>query len=276
MSINNYKLYEYDECKPIKGSFYPGKYKIEAWGAGVGQSAKGAYASGILKVKSITPFFVHLGSSPTRGNPSAGGCNGGGIGASYFSTQLFGGGGSTDIRLLKDTIYHRIVVAGGAGGCNTLRNACGGGCVETYSCKMNNGSFFYGGDSQPDPENGNGAGGGGGGWFGGAASCLHTSSTWYCGNGGSSYVLTQTSERVEGYKLSDRKDFYLESAVLINGATSMPSPKSSENEIGHSGHGTLKITMLSFDLFNSVLRCTMRVTCSKYGILHYIVTLVMC
>ena len=36
---------------------------------------------------------------------------------SHYGHKLYGGGGSTDIRVLKDTIYHRILVAGGAGGC---------------------------------------------------------------------------------------------------------------------------------------------------------------
>ena len=270
------KYYEFNECKAIKEKFHPGTYKIEAWGPSVGQISKGAYASGILKIKNIFTFFIHLGSSSNYEKNSTGGCNGGGRGINYYNHQLYGGGGSTDIRALKDTIYHRIIVAGGAGGCLNARNACGGGCVQSQQCNMPKGSFFYGGDAQADVNNGGGGGGGGSGWIGGDAACSSTSGSWTCGNGGSSYVLTQTSERVEGYMLSDRKEFFFENATMISGDTTMPSPKDGVNEVGHSGNGAVKITVLNYDFSALLNLCTKRSFSHNFGAFSFILTYIIC
>ena len=143
--------YEYSECKPIKGTLQPGKYKFEAWGASAGTSL-GGYAAGVILLRYHVPFFIHLGSSPVQGNPSQGGCNGGGLGSSTKNTDnIFGGGGASDIRFFEDTLYHRVLVAGGAGGCTDhVRNACGGGgkeCDAIISPDANMGKFGYGGNS---------------------------------------------------------------------------------------------------------------------------------
>ena len=94
--------YEYKECEAIEGVFHPAKYKLEAWGAGAGD-ATGGYACGEIYIKYAVPYFIHIGSSPIGGNPSEGGCNGGGRGSSNKSRTVYGGGDATDIRSFEDT-----------------------------------------------------------------------------------------------------------------------------------------------------------------------------
>ena len=90
-----------------------GIYELEVWGASgysTSKSAggKGGYARGILSIKSKTRVFIHTGG---RGGASGSpGCNGGGIGSSSHGG---GGGGSSDIRIGKDSLFSRVIVAGG-------------------------------------------------------------------------------------------------------------------------------------------------------------------
>ena len=99
MILNN-SVYFYTECKPIIGYLNPGFYHIEAWGGGNAQLSKGGYASGYLKLYKKTKCFINIGSTTIEGNPSFGGCNGGGTSSSTSSlASLYGGAGATDIRL---------------------------------------------------------------------------------------------------------------------------------------------------------------------------------
>ena len=252
MSSLYVKSYPFEKCEAISGTLFPGKYKFEAWGASAGYSL-GGYASGIVQLRYKIPFFIHIGSSPKEGNPSNGGCNGGGEGSSSRSdyNKIYGGGGATDIRFFKDTLYHRVLVAGGAGGCLSARNACGG---RSPSCDAEPtsfpnpqyGTFGYGGNSSL--ESGGGYGGGGG-WIGGESlSLTNEEGTISCGNGGTSYVLTFGSEIYEGYQLSTKYSIFFQSLTIISGDSSFPSIFEGKNETGHEGHGNFKITSLSYIL----------------------------
>ena len=238
--------YQYKECKAITGILKPAKYKLEAWGAGAGD-ATGGYAQGEINIKYPVPFFIHIGSSPIAGNPSEGGCNGGGNGSTILNSNIYGGGGATDIRFFEDTIYHRVLVAGGAGGCkNASRNPCGGGGI---GCDLDSlegtipGVFGYGANSTIQPYGG--GFGGGGGWEGGSSNAITDDNLVYCGNGGTSFVLNYTSKTPPEYQLSTRYSIFFDSGQLIRGIEEMPSFENAGNETGHSGDGAFRITLLT-------------------------------
>ena len=122
-----------------KGKIYTiklpkGKYKFEVWGAQGGNVQNnanflgyGGYAVGTIQLTAAsTTLYVYVGGQGTGGTASSGGAyldysagwNGGGRGrqgkgsGSYYN----GGGGGTDIRIGADSLYARVIVAGGGGG----------------------------------------------------------------------------------------------------------------------------------------------------------------
>lgn len=113
----------------------PGKYQIEAWGASGGgyeattsstTGGKGSYVKAVFDITEETTLYVYVGgkgSEYSETNEANGGFNGGGN-----SYNGFGGGGATDVRLIKgdsnDTIslLSRILVAAGGGGSSKIRN----------------------------------------------------------------------------------------------------------------------------------------------------------
>lgn len=132
-----------------------GQYIIECWGAQGGYRSssdyggKGGYSVGTLTLTQSTDLYIYVGgagnSSTTRlSNNSSiyeGGFNGGGHRYDYK-----GGGGATDVRIGKDSLYARIIVAGGGGsdGATNKKGMYGGGLKggsTTESC----GSGGYGG-----------------------------------------------------------------------------------------------------------------------------------
>ena len=111
-----------------------GTYKLECWGAQGGNrsqdsasatvtgSGLGGYSIGILTLTQLTTCYIYVGgqggmSSSTGNVKVEGGFNGGGF-ASHESTGEpgNGGGGATDVRIAQDSLYARIIVAGGGGG----------------------------------------------------------------------------------------------------------------------------------------------------------------
>jgi hypothetical protein len=76
----------------------------------------GAYVTGSLYVVEGTQLFINIGGSGANG-----GCNGGGSGNCDV------GGGASDIRMGGNTLYNRIIVAGGGGASTwSCGNAPGG------------------------------------------------------------------------------------------------------------------------------------------------------
>ena len=116
------KEFPYKECKAEELELDKGEYLLEVWGASGGTynpskalGGAGGYARGKLTVKEKTKVFVHVGSqgsNTSRGEGSQG-CNGGGYSGSSSGKS---GGGATDIRLNNDSLYARIIVAGGRAG----------------------------------------------------------------------------------------------------------------------------------------------------------------
>ena len=197
------------------------------------------------------------------------GYNGGGAGVSSGR----GGGGATDIRVNGNTLYDRIIVAGGGGGAGvsygsvypagcgggeyggdgyynytdgtyvTGNYRSGGGATQTgggiswSSISSTQGTFGQGGNASTYS-----CGGGGGGWYGGGGAYDNDSdSDGRYGGGGSGYVWTGTtaSYAPSGYNVSS--SYYLTDAQTIAGNTSFPAPGGG-TETGHTGSGYARIT----------------------------------
>ena len=173
--------------------------------------------------------------------------NGGGRPGSTSQASTAGGGG-TDIRIDADSLYARIIVAGGAGseGRGSSLGGHGGGEVggwaswETYGTTPGPGTqtespydssvvdicgaFGVGGNGKFDSDGYGGAGGGG--WFGGSGTWPDGSSDDDEGGcGGSGYVLLPNSFKPSGYLLTDPSDC-LTDTTLTAGGNNLPTGRS--------------------------------------------------
>jgi hypothetical protein len=206
--------------------------------------ARGGYAEGSLAIDVSTPIFVRVGGSGLRYsydynqallvNPALA-FNGGGAAGDPNDYRSTFGGGATDIRIVQDTLNHRLIVAGGAGGHGSAEaayNRFGGAGGGTSGLKSNSivgtvpgpgtqtespanervgGGFGYGGSGVA--ENGGFGGAGGSGWFGGSG-CIPNGDTDNDagGCGGSGYVLTAESYKPDGYALGS--EYYLSDTYM--------------------------------------------------------------
>lgn len=236
----------------------PGKFKLKASGGYGGlridqtydNVALPGYAEGILDNPSSTNIFIRVGGSAILSSQikpltyreatfPAMSFNGGGKPHEYDSYEktAIGAGGASDIRVGTDSLYSRILVAGGgagpgsrstnvggsgggtSGGTGTGRkdtNEAAGGTQtntpeldQTFSASCQ-GGFGFGG-SPTDI-----AGAGGGGWFGGNSG-KNSSYEGPGGGGGSGYVLTESSYKPEGYLVGS--DYYLTNTRLRSAYT---------------------------------------------------------
>ncbi|EAY07230.1 loricrin, putative [Trichomonas vaginalis G3] len=265
----NYPCESLFECTPYIVTFSPGYYTLETWGAQGGSyhngnGGKGGYSRGTIFLKQATNGFLYIGGQGTANHtegPQNGGYNGGGHG--HFSSPSYGsgGGGGTDIRLLSNTLYHRIIVSGGGGGSGfgyaftknyyATHNTGGYGGGDKGADSTTNPSYrgfeSYGGN-QTNPggvnlekektiptefglggSNTGGAGGysspgGGGGWYEGGA----PGGLGFGAAGGSGYLLTENSYKPPGYKLGP--DYYLTNTLSLNDT--------------RAGNGMIKITIV--------------------------------
>lgn len=262
-----------------------GSYKLEAWGAQGGatysyygknfQGGKGGYSVGTIHLKKCTLLYINVGCQGGKSiakRQSGGGYNGGGAGYYHESGNendryVGGGGGSTDIRINEDSLYSRVIVAGGGGAAGynqpEIPGGFGGGnCGEskqTHSIperRSNGGTQIAGGSSTHKSaesgsfgQGGNGIGdwvaGGGGGWYGGSA-C-------YCGHasGGSGWIYTESTfnKWKEGNQTDSSKwllnsEYYLSDAKTIGGDQEIPSHDGKSQTQGNSGNGYAQITPL--------------------------------
>ena len=252
----------------------PGRYKLECWGAQGGSyneylGGAGGYSHGILNITQTTQLYIYVGEQPiydvnSSDDIQSGGFNGGGTGAqfSYSGTTTYAcsGGGATDIRIGQDSLYARVIVAGGGGGSasvNALTTKYGGGlasgCTNTTYVALqskggNGGSFGQGGNAGTSYGYRYGSGGGGGGWYGGGAypsqSDSDTSVRNYNG-GGSGYVYTSSAAKDYPSGCVLNSSYYLTNAEIIAGNQSFPSPTGG-TETGHTGNGFCRITQLDY------------------------------
>ena len=259
-----------------------GTHKLEVWGAEGGNGAdsssgfdsssgalggKGGYSYGTLTLSETTKAYIYIGgagekitSSITTGGK--GGFNGGGSGGvSGSMSRSGGGGGASDIRLGTDSLYARVIVAGGGGsttwGTSSESAGYGGGTTggtgqgtsggtggsQTLGGKNGNaGSFGQGGNAIASSSSTNISGAGGGGWYGGGSGIgSNPGGSKAHGGGGSGYVYTSetSSSYPSGCLLNN--SYYLTNASTIAGNTSF-TDNTGSTVTGHSGNGYARIT----------------------------------
>lgn len=234
----------------------PGTYRIKCWGGTGGTRishnniAYGGYAEAVFDNPTINDIYVRVGGSGqhgfngneyTRINLPTISINGGGAAINY-SDHYYGataGGGASDVRIGSDSLYARLIVAGGGGGEGAGRGGHGGGSsgvaptvtgkygdnagpgTQTSSPQNTkegttvvNGGFGYGGNAAS--VNGGYGGAGGGGWFGGCGTYPDESGDDdKGGSGGSGYALSASSYKPEGYLLGE--EYYMREIYLIEG-----------------------------------------------------------
>lgn len=253
-----------------------GTYKLECWGAQGGDSditylgGRGGYSTGIITLDSDTDIYIYVGGcgqKQTTTGSLSGGFNGGG--ATYTSSSSYlgcSGGGASDIRIGTDSLYARVITAGGGGGsfnASAYRGnggsgggTTGGNGVSTYTSsykpgeggtQTSRGNSYYGTTANSSSYGtlasfGSGGSitynygaGGGGGWYGGGYAQRAGA------GGGSGYVYTSStaSNYPSGCLLNS--NYYLTEASTTDGTQSFLSPTGS-TETGHSGNGYVRIT----------------------------------
>lgn len=236
-------------------TYCEGTYKLEVWGAEGGYRSSAAYAgnggysAGDIFLENTDKLIVYVGSS---GNTN--GFNGGG--ASALSRK---GGGATDIRVNDDSLYSRVIVAGGGGadGPGDIAGGAAGGATGSTGSRRcgspgtggtqtsggsQGGEFGIGGASQD--RNGGHSGPGGGGWYGGGGGTVDGSGDDdSAGGGGSGFVFTSDSVTPTGYLLDSK--YNLTNTSLLSGNDSIPSKDGNGITVGNEGSGYAKITYTS-------------------------------
>lgn len=252
----------------------PGTYKLECWGGQGGTYSSyiggyGGYSKGTITLTEATTVYISVGGAGSSSSTAAG-FNGGGTGISSGR----GGGGATDVRIGQNSLYSRVIVAGGGGGAGVTsananpcgcgggeyggdgyyndttgsytigQNRCGGSASQTAGGKTwstsTQATFGQGGNAS-----GYSCGGGGGGWYGGGGAYDSDSDSdgrW--GGGGSGYVYTSSTAKNYPNGCLLNSTHYLTNAQTIAGNTSFTSPTGSA-ETGHTGSGFCRITNLN-------------------------------
>ena len=238
-----------------------GYYNLEVWGAQGGNynttyvGGLGGYSKGIVHLTKGTTLYVCVGGQPqtvtTTKTAVPGGFNGGGNGFNrdYSSTYTYGqaGGGATDIRIGQNSLYARVIVAGGGSGSNNRISGYAGGGLSgvtgqsgyagTQTSAGTGGSFGQGGSATTSGSNYRyGASGGGGGFYGGGAIASYSDSTNYdkYTGGGSGYVYTSSTASSYPSGCLLNSNYYLAPASTTQGI--------------NTGHGKAMITYLGKEI----------------------------
>lgn len=252
-----------------------GTYKLECWGAQGGNGAngssgldsssgapggKGGYSMGTLLLPAKTQIYVYVGGKggciTSSTNDYNGGFNGGGSGGvSGSMSRSGGGGGATDIRFEQDSLYARVIVAGGGGatswGPSNEYGDAGGGESSIagsnspgLSNQTSGNAFGIGANAKASSTSYNINGAGGGGWYGGISSTNSVGGgSKTHGGGGSGYVYTSSTAKNYPSGCLLNSSYYLTDAQTIAGNNSFVSPTGS-SETGHSGNGYCRITVI--------------------------------
>lgn len=241
-----------------------GLYKIEVWGAQGGtvgdnaQGGKGGYTTGQISLSKGQTLDVYVGGqgSFSKNEIVNGGFNGGGASGYGSDTSGASGGGASDVRLGGSSLENRIIVAGGGGGAGSRNDSsdpsnggAGGGTTGlagTYSTASYNGTpgtdtsgglaATYTTSVTTLPTNGSlGLGGNGGSYsdaFGGGGG----GAGYYGGGGGIRYGTGAGGSGYCGSMLN---------CTTYDGTQSFLSTDGISSETGHSGNGTVKISLIS-------------------------------
>ena len=258
-----------------------GYYKLETWGAQGGGdltwAGHGGYSAGTVYLSAGTTLYICVGEAGKggtgNGNVLEGGFNGGGNTYPELDGNNGSGGGATDVRIGSNSLYARVIVAGGGGGAVGAptgvqkghgggiagiggTNTYGGGCTAlggtgsaggtgsqcggpSASNAGFNGSFGQGGNGQSGG-NYNRAGGGGG-WYGGG-------STFIMGGGGSGFVYSASTSgnTPGGYLLNSA--YYMSNTASVDGGNQVPTIDGLSTMTGKTGDGFAKITYVGASL----------------------------
>lgn len=264
-------------CGAAKSITLPkGTYKLECWGAQGGSynttytGGKGGYSVGTITFTEPTTVYLVTGQQNntygrSEGAQSGTAFNGGGYGttSSYSSTYTYScaGGGGSDIRIGSNSLYARVIVAGGgSGSTNRVNGYAGGGTTSAgynsaYQATQTKagefGSFGIGANCVPQQTDYKYvSAGGGGGWYGGGSSDDYSDDTStnnrYHG-GGSGYVYTSSTATNYPSGCQLNSSYYLTDASTTAGSASFTSPTGT-SETGHSGHGYVRITVLDISV----------------------------
>lgn len=261
----------------------PGTYLLECWGAQGGYRSsstyggKGGYSAGVLSLMEDTILYLYAGGAGSTvttatSNIYPGGFNGGG-----YRYKYKGGGGASDIRIGQDSLYARVIVAGGGGsdGATNKAGGVGGGATGTRGT-FGYGSYGYGGTEKASTSTGglgyissqgttnteancaagfgfggfgyyvsSGYGGaGGGGWYGGEGVKPDGSGDDDGGGGGGSgYVYTSNSAANYPSGCLLNNSYYLSATKMIDGSNKFLS-YAGNLETGQSGNGAIRIVVL--------------------------------
>ncbi len=239
-----------------------GVYQLETWGqqgldnvtvnTGVQYGGEGGYATGDVTLTAGTILYYNVNVGGGIAAPGAGG----------------NGGGASDFRLGGNTLYNRILVAGGGGGMawsGAWTGDPGGGLIAPSEGGLT-GQTFLGGGTQTAGGQGayfnsgwpfytitrsgsgslgqggntvQGGGAGGGGYYGGGAGISDEYGSDTGGAGGSSYIGGVTN----GSTIAGSSSVY--------DPNTMPSPTGGTEIDGHKGNGYAKITPISTSGFSS-------------------------
>lgn len=269
-----------------------GQYQLECWGAQGGNGSgnasypggKGGYSKGIITLNKKTNLYLYTGGQGLNGTTynsngatTTGGFNGGGSTTSINSRGS--GGGGTDIRIAVDSLYARVLVAGGGSGSSGYTNLAGfagggisgktynnqdssnggswhggggsqtqGGAANTsYSNYTTAGSFGQGGNYNSGSNTWYGSGGGGG-WYGGGGAIG-------VGGGGSGYMYTSSSASYYPSGCLLDSSHYLTNATTLAGNAAFTSP-TGISETGHAGNGYIRITVIEASSGNTLVKTT--------------------
>ena len=279
-SSNQYPTtnFDYTGAEQVFTATEDGYYKLQVWGAqggwnigsngGAEKAGKGGYGQGLIYLTQGEKLYIYIGGQGATCDSSSctgvGGWNGGGQG-------MYGGGGATDIRVEGNTLYHRILVAGGGGsscenslwcsgcvggagggtlgrGCNWCSSQGTSGGAQTPGSNPNAG-FGYGENARTQYGGGiNGSGGGG--WYGGDAGSGDNSMTGMahsCGSGGSGFAYDGTNPVLpEGYAVTNHT--LLKAKLIAGDSKFMPTHGGAVYMEGNEGNGYAVITFLGDDI----------------------------
>lgn len=276
-----------------------GTYKLECWGAEGGYrsnntyAGKGGYSVGTIIISKPTNIYLYVGGSGNSASASgiiySGGFNGGG-----YRYKYHGGGGGTDVRIGQDSLYARVIVAGGGGsdGATSKHGMYGGGEIggsstESYTALSNycgkGGNTTYSGysidytietqtttgltsNTLKNYGGGFGFGGGGvflnsgyggaggGGWYGGSGTVPDSSGDDDRGGGGGSGYV-YTSSTASNYPTG----CLLNDTHYLSDTSIVPGNTSflspdGTSETGHSGNGYVRITVIDVNFINAKVK----------------------
>ena len=264
------EVYENDDriiCECIgEGTSFPlyrGRYTVKCYGGDgatrwfKSQMSRGGFAQGTFENNAEALSYAYVGGSGIFGASDRGPAY---VSATHPTLSFNGGatnnegslssiergamcsGGGTDLRIGSDSLYARIIVAGGGAGsgCHDRYGGDGGGASggarrnarygdnygpgtqtgsPTGSISSICGGFGYGGVGRIKDSGYGGSGGGG--WYGGCGTSPDGSSDDDDGgSGGSGYVLTASSSKPTGYLLGEA--YYMTDTQLSTGGNNLP------------------------------------------------------